>query len=147
MSIARFARKYKRLWRVPIAKRVGVLQWPCWIWQGKLKDGYGRIRVHGVIMRAHRYAWELYKGAIPDDKPHLDHLCRNRNCVNPMHLEPVTNLENTMRGVSFAAVNARKTKCPQGHEYTPANTYVDGRNRRYCRACANARRKAARRAA
>lgn len=142
MSIVRFAKKYRRAWYVPKDKRVGVLAEPCWHWRGKLKDGYGRIRVHGVITRAHRYAFALYRGPIPDGKV-LDHLCRNRACVNPHHLDPVTNLENTMRGENFAALNKAKTACPKGHAYDIENTYVDGRGRRYCRTCARERKRAA----
>lgn len=145
MSIARFSKKYVKQFLVAEDKRGdGPLQQPCWAWTGKLKDGYARIRVYGVIMRAHRYAYEIYRGGIPAGKV-LDHLCRQRHCVNPYHLEIVSPKENTLRGESAPALNAQKNACPAGHVYTESNTYRDGRNKRYCRECqrmrASSRRK------
>lgn len=112
---------------------------PCWQWTASTTaGGYGQIRdggTRGSMLYAHRLAYEFTVGPIPDGLQ-LDHLCRNRACVNPSHLEPVANRENGLRGQSFAAINARKTHCPQGHEYTPENTVVyskDGSRR--CRIC------------
>lgn len=98
----------------------------CWLWMGAKWKGYGQFGVQqspGVwpLRKAHRVAYELIVGPIPDGMQ-LDHLCRNPSCVNPDHLEPVTNRENGLRGVSIAATNAKKTHCPQGHEYTFENT-------------------------
>lgn len=137
MSLSRFSKRYRIT--------LGPLETPCWVWQGKLKDGYGRIRVREAIVRAHRYAYELYRGHIPYGMV-LDHKCRNRACVNPDHLEPVTHVENTMRGESFSAQNVRKTHCPHGHAYSLTNTYVDRRGRRYCRTCQRERQMGARQA-
>jgi hypothetical protein len=84
-------------------------------------------------MRAHRVSYVLAHGSIPDGLQ-LDHLCRNKLCVNPTHLEAVTARENTLRGVSVAAVNAKKTHCPRGHELSGSNLLAY-RKVRSCRAC------------
>lgn len=117
--------------------RVG-LPTECWLWTGAKKGrGYGAAYVNGKTTIAHRAVYELMKGPIPDGMT-LDHLCRNRGCVNPAHLEPVTNKENILRGISFSAINARKTACDYGHAFTPANTYM-GPSGRECRTCRAAR--------
>lgn len=105
----------------------------CWEWQGyRRPSGHGTFRVGGKgssPVHAHRVAYALSVGPIPDGL-HLDHLCRNPGCVNPAHMERVTLVENTRRGLSPTAVNARKTHCKRGHEFTPENTYEHplGRN-------------------
>lgn len=113
--------------------------WPptgCWIWQGGLTDGYGNFswaRPGGIRShRAHRLAYQLTIGPIPDGCE-LDHLCRNKACINPAHLEPVSHVENMRR--SDVGWNYRmKTHCPSGHPYDAKNTYYfDGE--RSCRAC------------
>lgn len=107
----------------------------CWLWTATLdSDGYGSLWVQGTMVSTHRFAYELLVGPIPDGLT-LDHLCRVRRCVNPDHLEPVTHRENTLRGESFAAANAAKTRCPRGHPYDDENTYVDGDGGRHCRTC------------
>jgi HNH endonuclease len=108
----------------------------CWIWKGsKARGGYGHININGKYPSAHRVAYEIVKGEIPPGMV-LDHLCRNPSCVNPNHLEPVTYRENLLRGVGITAINAAKTHCPRGHEYTEENTYISKRNQRTCRTCA-----------
>lgn len=115
----------------------------CWGWSGSLHHhGYASIVVDGKTAPAHRFSYELANGPVPAEL-HIDHLCRNRGCTNPAHLEAVTPRVNILRGTGTSAANIRKTHCPQGHEYTPENTYVlPSRPRaRYCRACAADRRR------
>jgi hypothetical protein len=114
----------------------------CWIWTAsKTGHGYGQFIVmrgnRGFPHVAHRVAWTWLRGEIADDLV-LDHLCRNRACVNPNHLEPATNAENILRGVSGSAVNKRKTHCIRGHAFTPENTYRPPKrpHTRQCRQCA-----------
>lgn len=111
----------------------------CWQWMGaKNSYGYGLIHRKRVRSMAHRFAYEALIGPIPSGL-HIDHLCRNPGCVNPAHMEPVTLVENVMRGVGFAPINKRKTHCPRGHEYTPENTMIvqsGGKHKsRSCREC------------
>lgn len=112
---------------------------PCWIWTGRVADtGYGRIEHRGVNTGAHKLSFLEAGGQIPDGYV-LDHLCRNRACINPAHLEPVTVKENNLRGDGFAGRNARKTHCKHGHEFTPQNTIPWGVNGRACRECRRVR--------
>lgn len=108
----------------------------CWLWTAYIRhDGYGEFWVGGIKRRvlAHRYSYELARGTIPDGLQ-LDHLCRTRKCVNPAHLEAVTQRENLLRGETIPARNAAKKACPAGHEYTKENTYRF-RNMRLCKIC------------
>lgn len=123
----------------------------CWLWIGSLTlNGYGQLWLHGRRVMVHRLSYTWLVGPIPEGKQ-LDHLCRVRNCVRPSHLEPVTNRENCMRGESFAAVNARKTHCSEGHPLVEGNLYWTGRGGRgTCKTCHKVkarRRRAMRRAA
>jgi hypothetical protein len=106
----------------------------CWTWTGSHNLGYGQIQAGArSSARVHRVAYEMLVGPIPNGLS-LDHLCRNRSCVRPSHLEPVTNRVNVLRGAGLAAANAAKTHCIRGHEFTPENTYLT-RKGRDCRIC------------
>lgn len=108
----------------------------CIEWTGRKNwAGYGQISVRGRNLSAHRMAYRVAFGPIPDELV-VDHLCRNRACINPEHLELVTTKENVLRGEGLTAVNARKTHCKHGHEFTEENTYVYRNGGRKCRECA-----------
>lgn len=114
----------------------------CWLWTATTTpSGYGQFFVSPgpprIRVPAHRMAYELVVGPIPEGLQ-LDHLCRVRHCTNPTHLEPVTGIENILRGFSPAAIQARQTHCKRGHEFTPQNTHVTNEGFRRCRSCDNA---------
>lgn len=107
----------------------------CWNWNKELdKNGYGRFQVNRIGIRAHRYSYELVMGKIPKGLV-IDHLCRNPKCVNPKHLEAVTNKENILRGNGVAAINSVKTKCIHGHELLGNNLIVQKNGKRNCKEC------------
>lgn len=136
--------------------RIQVMPNGCWAWTGADGGrGYGSIRrraseTHHAATKAHRAVYEVLVGPIPEGLT-LDHLCHTRNpdcpggftcphrrCVNPAHLEPVTGRENQLRSANApSAINARKTHCKRGHEFTPDNIYRQPAkpNKRYCVAC------------
>lgn len=115
----------------------------CWIWTGQTSHkGYGRIRVEGRLIHAHRFAYQYYIGSIPEYLT-LDHRCRVRCCTNPYHLRPMTSKENTLIGVGITAINARKTYCLKGHSFTEANTIIR-KTGRGCRECKSIQEKRAR---
>jgi len=109
----------------------------CWFWTAALdRGGYARLNDWPKTYQAHKWLYEYFYNI---STTNLDHLCRNRSCVNPLHLESVTNKVNILRGIGITAVNARKTQCPHGHAYTPENTdiqhfsYGVGRSCKTCR--------------
>jgi len=107
----------------------------CWIWTaGKLASGYGSFRTNNKAVVAHRYSYEQLVGPVAPGLQ-IDHICRNRTCVNPDHLEPVSQRTNLLRGISPPAVNARKSRCPKGHEFTSENTYRYPNGHRKCKQC------------
>ncbi len=110
---------------------------PCWIFSSIDGWGYGRFSHKRTPAKAHRISWVLAHGI--DAPPCLDHLCRNRSCVNPTHLEDTSVRINNLRGVSFVAVNFAKTHCVNGHEFTSENVYLTKRGRRHCKECSKVR--------
>ena len=127
--------------------KITVARHGCWMWQGCTDQfGYGRIGGDRKSLATHRVAYELFSGALIPGLV-IDHLCRVRSCVNPDHLEQVTNEENLARGIYGAG--PKKTHCINRHEFTAENTYIQPSGRRSCRACnrAAAARAAAKRKA
>jgi hypothetical protein len=131
--------------RQPVADRF----WPkvdrrgpdeCWPWlAARDNHGYGQMTVDYKRKKAHRLAYELLMGPIPEGLS-LDHLCRHPWCVNPAHLQPVCHAENVRRGAAGIKVLLRaqlQTHCKNGHEFTDENTYLPPSGRRVCRACQN----------
>lgn len=122
----------------------------CWWWLGAIDGtGYGSFFVDGRRVGAHRFSYELAFGPIGEGLV-LDHLCRNRPCVNPGHLEPVSHRINILRGAAPSADNAIKTRCYRGHVFTPENTLLRQPRRlhtgsapsRVCRECDRIKRRA-----
>lgn len=126
------------------------LDTPCVLWTGSTdRDGYGRFWADGRHTPAHRWAYEQDRGPIPAGLD-LDHLCAVRRCVAVDHLDPVDHRTNVLRSTGPSAVNARRTRCVNGHDLTdPANVHVSyppshPHGMRKCRACARTRARAAR---
>jgi hypothetical protein len=113
----------------------------CWNWKGVKKDGsYGSFFYKGKDVPAHRFSYEFFTKRTIGFGLVIDHLCRNTKCVNPKHLEPVTNRENVLRGIAPAAKHAAKTHCEHGHILVGKNNKVrsrKGRAWRVCRTCKN----------
>ena len=140
----------KRIGRPPIGPvvrfftRVKVLESGCWEWQGSVKPstGYGSFSADGECS-PHRWIYKKVIGPLKRGRSwSIDHLCRNRICVNPQHLEQVTRKENILRGEGITAEHARKTHCKRGHEFSGDNLRIiesdQGswiRKERRCRTC------------
>lgn len=118
----------------------------CWLWEHSITEGgYGKFYVPSLRRNvwAHRFSYEAFVGPIPEGLQ-IDHLCRVRCCVNPLHLEPVTrsvNLRRANAGMNLALRQLAKTRCPNGHLYSPENTYSRPNgtgSSRECRICKKA---------
>lgn len=109
--------------KLPWWERYEVQPSGCWNWTHSCyRNGYAKMAIKAKAYLAHRKFYEHYVGPIPDGLQ-IDHLCRNRKCVNPKHLEPVTQQENINRGVAVPVINRAKTHCFRGHPFTSENTY------------------------
>lgn len=106
----------------------------CWEWRGDTSlDGYGRCTIDEVYTYGHRVSYQLFHGGISKGMQ-IDHLCRNRGCCNPAHLEMVTCKENVLRGEGITARQARSVECINGHPLSGENLYVHN-GKRYCKIC------------
>lgn len=117
----------------------------CWIWQGYKNPitGYGTIEINKKPHLVHRISYELFNNIkLPNGhEVEINHICRNRLCVNPTHLELVTHRENTLKGIGITALHAITTHCPKGHPYNELNTYHRPDGGRDCKICSRERSK------
>ena len=131
--------------RPPIERfteKVQVTDAGCWQWLAYCgENGYGRFYLAGKGWLAHRWSYEHHVGPVPAGLQ-IDHLCRNRGCVNPEHMEPVTPAENVRRSVGPQAARNRyaaMTHCKRGHAYDETNTRIDSKGGRVCLTCKRAK--------
>jgi hypothetical protein len=121
-----------------VLRRTAAAQGGCIVFTGAKFHGYGKVTItedgSARSVAAHRVVFEAAHGPIPNDRV-VDHLCRNRSCVNITHLEAVSNAENILRGESLPARNARKSSCDRGHAFDTENTYITREGYRRCRTC------------
>lgn len=127
-------------WLVEFFKRLGDVSNPdaCWPWTGYCTNGYGQMSIvfDGILIhaRAHRLAYFLFSGKLKNGNV-PDHLCRNRKCANPNHLEQVSNGENVLRGIGVSAENKVKTHCKSGHPFVGPNLKILSNGDRHCIEC------------
>ncbi len=115
----------------------------CWIWRGSIRYAdpkrllrpYGRFWLRGRLWMAHRLAFEIVNGPVPEGLV-VHHVCGETLCVRPSHLKAITHKENLLSSArTLAGINARKTHCPQGHPYEGGSLYISPDGWRSCRAC------------
>lgn len=125
----------KRTLRERFESKIARSEGGCWEWTAaRFQSGYGAIRIEGQTRLAHRISHELYIGPIPEGLG-IDHLCKNRGCVRPSHIEAVPQRVNLARGDHPAAIVRRTNVCGHGHALTPENTYITPAGWRRCREC------------
>lgn len=115
---------------------------PCWEWTGTKNSGYGAVSWKGKMLTTHRFFYAWLVAPVPpyisgESNIEIDHLCRNRACANPAHLELVPHKINTHRGTSFSAIYAQMSACKNGHPFSEENTRFTARQR-VCRECERA---------
>lgn len=111
----------------------------CWIWNGaQTSAGYSQFQVNKRTVYGHRWSYKHFVGEIKKGLT-VDHICRIRSCVNPKHLEAVTNKENILRGIAPSAINSRKTHCVHGHKLSSDNIYNNKNGHRVCKTCGQIR--------
>lgn len=116
-------------------EKINISSSGCWEWTGCITGrGYGQLKINGKMILIHRYIYEYYYGQICPDLV-IHHECENKKCCNINHLKQISNKENILAGTAQSAINARKTHCKRGHEFTTRNTYLhtQGRSCRICR--------------
>lgn len=119
-----------------LLSKVSVVESGCWEWQGyKKKSGYGEMSINNKLFIVHRLSYSVFKKPI-DENLVIDHICRNRSCINPEHLREVTQKENVLENsLSIQSVNSKKTHCKNGHEFSVENMIYNptGRECKICR--------------
>ena len=130
MTLPAQIRLNDRFWKKVNEEASGCLTWQAHLNQG----GYGRFRVGNRMVLAHRFSYESMVGPVPEGLE-LDHLCRNRACVNPEHLEPVTRAVNQQRSPLLGDLNRNKTHCKRNHPYDESNTHTTAAGTRACKEC------------
>lgn len=118
-------------------KNFKVLENGCWQWTLKLNEkGYSSFPINKLFCSGHRASMFIYKNVpFRGIKEVADHLCRNRGCVNPDHIEMVTHRTNTMRGIGLSSMNDKKEICIRGHDLVAPNLRIHKMGFRECRAC------------